>query len=198
MPKICASVSRDAAVLRRAYLDATESFLVDSHSHLKSKRDEFERVVRIDHVNPCLRFLHNVELSRMTSRWESEIDGIANRADEYVTALNKTLAVARASAGIFPAVSDEMLATIACPQDGTLLRVPLGQGQVRVRCGVCRYDWLVETTTSEPPVRPPSTHRRGPGAGAWFRSPFRRDASARNDAGQPTEEPPPPPTDAAV
>ena len=168
--RACASVSRDATLVRKACVDAADSFLVKSHSQLKAKLDGFEKLAADFQLNPCVRFLHDVELHRIAAAWESEVDAVALQANEFGVSLAHVVEVVTQTGQPFRPISVEMLSTITCPQDGTVLRVPSGRSQMRVRCSVCGYDWLVETV-----VRSPNAMKPG-GMRSWMNRLLRRSS----------------------
>lgn len=146
---VCAGVARDVALVRASCLGSTELFLTTSHAIFRSHLEESERLSKDEEVNPSLRFLKNVELDKMTARWEGEIDAIVKRGNDYRAPLAEILAIAQRARQLFTTSAADVLETIQCPQDRTLLRVPPGKEQVRVRCPVCRYDWIVRTVAPD-------------------------------------------------
>jgi hypothetical protein len=172
--RTCASISRDATLVRKGCVDAADSFLVKSHSQFKAKLDGFEKLAADLQINPSFRFLHNVELHRIASAWESEVDAVALQANEFAVSLAHVVDVVTQAGQPFRLISVEMLSTITCPQDGTVLRVPPGRSQMRVRCSVCGYDWLVETV-----VRSPNAMKLG-GVRSWINRLLRRSPTSIN------------------
>lgn len=141
----CAYLRRDMTLLQRTCIDGPDSFLRDSHARLKSRMAEFDNRADDAQINPCLRFLHNLELDRFVSKSEREFEALARTSEDWTKALGDLLSRVRKMGGQFGAIPGVVVDTISCPLDGTVLRVDAVRNRFRVRCSVCGYGWIVET-----------------------------------------------------
>jgi hypothetical protein len=177
----CAALRRDVTLLRKACVDSADTFLREAHAVLKSRLDALETRAAREHINPCLRFLYNLELDRMARTWEREFAAIATKARGRSGAFGTLLESVRKMGGEFPQLSREMFDTIVCPQDGTVQRVDALRSRFQVRCRMCRYEWVVETALPEPieAKSPTDTQRRRPSwLGKFVAALFGRENSA--------------------
>lgn len=155
-------IDKHVAYVRESFHRASTQYLHNAASRLVALQGQVESLAKESESTPNLRFLGAIRRELRVEAWAVQLPEIVRESaayDRHAKFLVRHLFRNRA---LFPVPEAAAFRVVACPRDGTKMRLPENSGALIATCPVCRYRFACDTTVptcEEPPPPSPEPSR---------------------------------------
>lgn len=164
-------IDKHVAYVRESFGRVSTQYLQNAASRLVVLHGRVESVAKESESTPNLRFLGAIRRDLRVEAWAAELPEIVREGAAYHRHAKFLVRHLFRNRALFPIPEPDAFRVVACPRDGTKMRLPENSGDLIATCPVCRYRFAHNTsvpTCEEPPVPPPQTSRFRRLWNRWF------------------------------
>lgn len=141
------------AELDKHVIYTKKSYCETVHAHLKAGYEKLDLLSRgaVELLNetsadPAMRFLQAIKTKCGIDRLSKHVNEMSQETDRFLEHAREIGRHLSRNSQQFPAPSPEMFNVVACPKDGTKLRLPENSGDLIVKCPICKYRFAYNTS----------------------------------------------------
>ena len=133
-----AELNKSAIYVRASFCETSEDFFKSGHRRLEALDQTAAGFSAGDDGPSTLRFLRGIQGKSRLDRLSSDLNAVQNELGSLLNTAKRIGFILSRNNDQFPPPSPEKFRIIACPKDGTKLRLPEGSGHLVVRCPACK------------------------------------------------------------
>jgi len=169
-----ADLKKHSVYTQQSFLETLDTFVASSHRDLASLRRNAAELSQNGELDPALRFLRCIQKQDKLRRMAESLSPMGDAIHGFLRHTRSLCRHFYRNADRFPIPSPDAFCIVACPQDGTKLRLPEDSGNLIATCPTCKYRFAYNTAVPEFIDPTPPTPVMPPRRKTWFSRLFRR------------------------